>query len=425
MIEQKPGTLAVLREVFKSRNVLVLTLTRTLSMFMGSLWWPFQVLYILELGASKQNLGMILTLQSITELVIQIPGGILTDRWGRRKVIVLSTLLRLGSNLIFLSAFHWTHIAPALVLGSAAIISAPASSALLAESISSEDVSTGFAAIRTVAEFPMIITSLLGGILIDRMGIITGVRAILVVYSLVTLLSVFLQWRYITETMQTSSDYEADEEIVERRSFLESLRHLPKNIWILSIIFGLSAFSLRLFSSFTVIYAIEMVDLSTTQWGLLGTIANIIAIAFSIPGGRIADRLGKRVGILLSRIPMAFSTLGYTLSSSFLHLSVVRGLSGLGSGFGADLYGAQGGPLWQALIVDYTPQKERGRIMGVIGTIKSILSVPATWIGGTLYEKVSPDAPFQASFIMDTLAIAIFIVFLKPPKNQDQSTHDT
>jgi len=93
LIEQKPGTLAVLREVFKSRNVLVLTLTRTLSMFMGSLWWPFQVLYILELGASKQNLGMILTLQSITELVIQIPGGILTDRWGRRKVIVLSTCL--------------------------------------------------------------------------------------------------------------------------------------------------------------------------------------------------------------------------------------------------------------------------------------------------------------------------------------------
>ncbi|GAI90795.1 unnamed protein product, partial [marine sediment metagenome] len=156
MSERKPGTLAVLREVFRSRNVLVLTLTRTLSMFMGSLWWPFQALYILELGASKQRLGMILTLQSVTELVIQIPGGILTDRWGRRKVIVLSTLLRLGSNLIFLSAFHWTHVGPALILGAAAIISVPASSALLAESISSENVSTGFAAIRTVAEFPMI-----------------------------------------------------------------------------------------------------------------------------------------------------------------------------------------------------------------------------------------------------------------------------
>ncbi len=418
MSEQKPGTLAVLREVFKSRNVLVLTLTRTLSMFMGSLWWPFQALYILELGASKQSLGMILTLQSVTELFIQIPGGILTDRWGRRKVIVLSTLLRLGSNLIFLSASHWTHIAPALIIGSAAIISAPASSALLAESISSENVSTGFAAIRTVAEFPLIITSLLGGILIDSIGIITGVRAILLVYSLVTLLSVFLQWRYISETMQTSPGDELEKK-VERRSFLESLRHLPRDVWILSIILGVSAFSLRLFSSFTVIYAVEVVGLSTTQWGLLGTIANIVAIVFSIPGGRIADRLGKRVGILLSRIPMALAPLGYTLSSSFIHLAAVRTLSGMGSGFGADLYGAQGGPLWQALIVDYTPRQERGRIMGVIGTIKSILSVPATWIGGALYDNVSPVTPFRASFAMDVLAIAIFIFVLKLPKKPD------
>ncbi len=68
--EPKTGTLTVLREIFRSRNVLVITLTQTLSMFMGSLWWPFQALYILELGASKESLGMILTLQGITELVI-------------------------------------------------------------------------------------------------------------------------------------------------------------------------------------------------------------------------------------------------------------------------------------------------------------------------------------------------------------------
>jgi len=182
------------------------------------------------------------------------------------------------------------------------------------------------------------------------------------------------------------------------------------------VILGISALSMRLFSSFTVIYAVEVVGLSTTQWGLLGTVANITAIVFSIPGGRIADRLGKRVGILLSRIPMAFATLGYTFSSSFLHLGMVRTISGMGSGFGADLYGAQGGPLWQALIIDYTPQHERGRFMGIIGTIKSVLCIPATWIGGYLYDNMSPSTPFRASFVMDVVAIAVFIFILKPPK---------
>lgn len=417
--EPKTGTLTVLKEIFQSRNVLVITLTQTLSMFMGSLWWPFQALYILELGASKESLGMILTLQSITELVIQIPGGILTDKWGRKKVLVLGTILRLGSNVLFLSASHWTQIAPALVFTSAAIISSPASSALLAESISKESVSTGFAAIRTVTEFPMIVTSLLGGILIDRLGIITGVRMILLAYSTVALVSIILQWKYITETMQPSTGEIAEEEQRTGKPFTDSLRQVPRDVLVLSVILGISALSMRLFSSFTVIYAVEVIGLSTTQWGLLGTVANITAIAFSIPGGRIADMLGKRVGILLSRIPMAFATLGYTFSSSFLHLGMVRTISGMGSGFGADLYGAQGGPLWQALIIDYTPQHERGRFMGIIGTIKSVLCIPATWIGGYLYDNMSPSTPFQVSFVMDVVAIAVFIFILRPPKEPD------
>ena len=416
MNEPKPGTLMVLREIFRSKNVLVVTLTQTLSMFMGSLWWPFQALYILELGASKENLGMILTLQSITELVIQIPGGILTDRWGRRKIIVLGTILRLGANVIFLSSSHWTQIAPALVFTSAAIISSPASSALLAESISKENVSTGFAAIRTVTEFPLIVTSLLGGILIDRLGIIAGVRMILLAYSTVALASIILQWRFITETMRPSPRDPAEDEQREDEPILDSLRQVPRDVLVLSVILGISALSMRLFSSFTVIYAVEVVGLSTTQWGLLGTVANITAIAFSIPGGRIADRFGKRVGIVISRIPMAFATLGYALSTRFLHLGIVRTISGMGSGFGADLYGPQGGPLWQALIIDYTPQQERGRFMGIIGTIKSVLCIPATWIGGYIYDNVSPSTPFQVSFIMDIVAIAVFIFILKPPK---------
>jgi hypothetical protein len=66
MHEENQGTLTVLKEIFKTRNVSVLTTTQTLSMIVGTLWTPFQALYILELGASKQDLGLILTFQSIT-----------------------------------------------------------------------------------------------------------------------------------------------------------------------------------------------------------------------------------------------------------------------------------------------------------------------------------------------------------------------
>jgi len=45
--------------------------------------------------------------------------------------------------------------------------------------------------------------------------------------------------------------------------------------------------------------------------------------------------------------------------------------------------------------------------------------VPATWIGGALYDNISPSTPFRFSFAMDLLAIAVFIFVLKPPKEPD------
>lgn len=410
MSEESPGTYAVLREIFKSRNVSVLTTTQTLTMIVGTLWTPFQALYVLELGASKQDLGLILTFQSLTELVIQIPGGILTDRWGRKRVIILSAFLRLLSTLIFLFAFNWLHIAPALIFMSASVISVPASSALFAESISKENISTAFGAIRTVTEFPLVFTSLLGGIIIDKIGLIRGVRAMLILYGVVTLLSIFLQWTYITETMN-----DPDQNLkINRTGLFKEIKELSGNIWVLAIVMGLSTFALKLISSYTVVFATEVVGLSTTQWGFLGTIANLTAILVSVPGGRISDTIGRKTGVILSRIPMTLATAGYTVSQNFSHLAVVRTLNGFGSGIGADLYGSQGGPLWQALIVEYTPPSERGKIMGIIGTIKSVLSAPASWVGGYLYESVSPSMPFWASFFIDSLVI-ILLIFLLPP----------
>ncbi len=50
---------ATIREMMKSRNLMVITLTQSLFMLTASLWWPYWSLYILELGVSKTLLGLI------------------------------------------------------------------------------------------------------------------------------------------------------------------------------------------------------------------------------------------------------------------------------------------------------------------------------------------------------------------------------
>lgn len=78
------------------------------------------------------------------------------------------------------------------------------------------------------------------------------------------------------------------------------------------------------------------------------------------------------------------------------------------------------GPVWTALVADITPVESRGRIMGLMGTVVSIVSTPGSWAGGYLYDNVSPATPFQASFLMNMAGTALFITLLKQPKNADE-----
>ena len=77
--------------------------------------------------------------------------------------------------------------------------------------------------------------------------------------------------------------------------------------------------------------------------------------------------------------------------------------------------GIIGGPAWQALVADIIPSDRRGWIMGLMGTLIGLLSLPGTWIGGYLYDFVSPMAPFYTSF---GLGITAFLIFVNEPKEK-------
>ena len=127
-------------------------------MFTAFLWFPYRSLYILELGATKELLGMLLMLETVGQIIFQLPGGILADRFGRRRIIVYSSFFRIASPIIYMFSTHWTHMAPGMILNSAAMLGVPAVNALIAESLPLKSRSAGYAAYRMVTWMPMIVT---------------------------------------------------------------------------------------------------------------------------------------------------------------------------------------------------------------------------------------------------------------------------
>ncbi len=155
--------------------------------------------------------------------------------------------------------------------------------------------------------------------------------------------------------------------------------------------------------------------LTNTQWGMIGTVVSLISTLLMMPAGMLADRIGRKPCIIISRVLSSFSTLGFTFSRNFWHMGAVRALGGVASGFGGAAWGPIGGPVWQALVADVTPPEDRGRMMGLMGTIQGLVSTPASWVGGYMYDNVSPELPFYTSFALNTIGTAIFVALLKEP----------
>ncbi|MCA9193553.1 MAG: MFS transporter [Planctomycetales bacterium] len=77
---------------------------------------PYFMLAILSLGADYFHIGLLLACQSLTLNVLEVPSGILADRWGRRRCMVASFSAYVASFATFALAANLWWLFPAAVL---------------------------------------------------------------------------------------------------------------------------------------------------------------------------------------------------------------------------------------------------------------------------------------------------------------------
>jgi MFS family permease len=406
-----------MRTLVSNRNLLALTLTQSLTMLAMFLWRPYWGLYILKLGGTTSILGALSTLQAASMLLLQLPGGLLADRYGRRKIILASSVAGLLPPLIFRLSTHWTMLIPGIIASSLSSLAIPARNALISESLPPENRATGFGAYSMVTYLFIVVSYPFGGYILDLLGVVSGVHLGLVLSFIAVVPSVLIQWRYLTETLNPDH-YERGIEPGKGWG-LSQLKETPPGIWLLILVAILSSFSFQLFWSFVVIYCTQTLGLSKMQWSLASIAANLIAAAFMVPSGFLSDRGRRKPYILLSQFLVSSASLGYVVSTGFPSIVLTRVVGGVGEGLGGNVMGAGSGAVWQALVTDVAPSHLRGSILGLVGTVTGLLSTPAPLVGGYLYENISPESPFFASFILGMLGLVIFTLFVKEPDDRE------
>jgi EmrB/QacA subfamily drug resistance transporter len=125
--------------------------------------------------------------------------------------------------------------------------------------------------------------------------------------------------------------------------------------------------------------------------------------------GKLGDMYGRKPVFLAAILIFLAGSMLSGLSESMTELIAFRALQGMGAG--GLMVGAQ------AIIADIVPPRERGRYMGLIGSVFAIASVAGPLLGGFLVEQLDWRWVFYVNMPIGAVAVlvVIFRLHLRTP----------
>ena len=171
------------------------------------------------------------------------------------------------------------------------------------------------------------------------------------------------------------------------------------------------------YNAFVPIFLADKFHLAPIWIGFFMTLDNIAALFIQPPVGAWSDRLRTKIG---RRLP--FILVGAPIGAVAFGLIPMAGILPLFVACTSTLILSMA--IWRtpvvALMPDITPSDKRSQSNGIINFMGGIGTIIALQTGGTLY-KLSPNFPFWMGSVLVILAALMVLLFIKEPKNYDES----
>lgn len=402
---------SMFRDVFSNKNIMAISVTVALWGMMGQGYRPFWALYLKDyLGASVTNIGIFSMISTAESLLFQLPGGLIADRYGRRKLVLAGTVFRTLGPVLYLLAPSWEWVIPGAMVAGMTSLYMPAFNAIIAESLPSKRRGSGYGVYNTITRIPNIIAPLLGGVLVDTYGLYSGVRMFLMMQIGASILGIIIRFFNLKETIVHRTGKRPP--IIPTA---QTFRGLPRPIFIMMIVSIIGSFSGRLVFDYINLYALDILKITPTHLGIITSIAGFVQMVLTLPSGMLSDKYGRKNNIMVSRVVAPVTQYFMAAVSGFTPYLVVMSFNAVGSAFGGG--GVQaGGSAWNALIADIVSSEKRATVNGLIGTLTAVVAAPSSVLGGWLWETFYPQLPFQLSAVIGLVAAAVFWFGVNEPE---------
>ena len=363
--------------------------------FLLNLTAPYDSIYTVALGAGSVELGTINSIGNGIGALISTPVGWLVDRYGLKRFYLLGMALLAGSALAYALAGGWLAIIVAVVLYSVSMrLTSTGCSVISADSVANQDRATEQNICVTLASIVSLFAPLVAAQLVTFSGGLTqeGIRPLYFVcfggYVLI-LLFVAAQLRNPTWDQQ-------DGEGAPRR-FMSGFGQLfegdkPVRRWLAVV--SLTWLPAAMTAPFLLLFAHQAKGANQYLLGIMATATVLARIAFGIPLGRLADKIGRK------RVIFLLTPLWY---ASFLLLVFSRGPVMLVLAGALQVFYLIVSGVTSAMTIELVPVEQMGKWSGLLGLVRGLVTIPAPIIGGLIWDHLDPAYVFLIPIVVDLL----------------------
>ncbi len=377
-----------------SRSLAILFLINVMLSIYWSAMNPFIPLFIRSLDATIFQVSIVLFIGGLVATAVMVPSGFLSDKYGERRIIVISMIFLAASPLLYTLVNTWEETILYTIINMAAFsLFIPARMSLIASNVRSSVMATAYGLMNIAWPIGGILGPLIGGFIIDNYGWNHFFYNLSIIALICAFLGLFLE----------------DERRTERR--VEGKRNNSfwrEAFWILLVLFLLHIAgntARGILNTVFPFYITENFNKSNTEAGFFFSFgfgaATLIA---QLPSGLLADKFGRKRVMVYFTIPIPIVTsLLLMLNDYILVLIVYTVITSLWSATW---------PASTAYLMALTPPSKRGSIIAVRQTAIRLGFTIGPLIGGFLWDAYGPTSSFYFTIFFFALSF-ILVLLLK------------
>jgi len=359
-----------------------------------------------ELHIDEAAIGIAIALYSFVQFLFNPVLGKLSDKYGRKPVIVVCLFLNAMGYIVFSFTHSYILLLVSRVIAGIGGSSIGVAQAYIADITTRENRSKGMGLIGAAFGLGFVFGPLIGGLLSEFGYAVTGYVA--AGFSLIAFTLTIL---YLPESLKKSQVIEQAQNQIRRKIFdfaaMKKILQKP-DLAILVLLFFILTFSFaNIYGTFALL-GLKVYGFTDMQNGyMFGIVGLTSAIVQGGLIGRINKVMSKKTILMVGSLLIMVALAMIPYAGTFLGLAIVSIVLSCGTGTFQ--------PTVLSLISEVTSETEQGITLGMNQSLSSFARVLGPLWGGFAFEYLGYPFPFITGAIF-TFIIFLLTVFYLPKK---------